>query len=163
MNRDNIVVAQDKKPDRSKFFTYFISVYFNMAPSAITDLLPVSGPLTSKSVAPEKEQHVHGMENKSPLAAISHGDVMLPGVPMFTDMEKKRQWQLEHMAAAFRHWAREGYVEGISGHISVRDPEHHDIFWTNRTLTLFEWCLPCNDCLARDDGLSFLVEMMKPY
>lgn len=35
------------------------------------------------------------------------------------------------MAAAFRHWSREGYVEGISGHISVGDPEHHDAFWTN--------------------------------
>lgn len=35
------------------------------------------------------------------------------------------------MAAAFHHWSREGYVEGISGHISVRDPEHHDAFWTN--------------------------------
>jgi ribulose-5-phosphate 4-epimerase/fuculose-1-phosphate aldolase len=35
------------------------------------------------------------------------------------------------MAAAFRHWSREGYVLGISGHISVRDPEHHDAFWTN--------------------------------
>lgn len=46
-------------------------------------------------------------------------------------MAAKRQWQLEHMAAAFRHWAREGYVEGMSGHISVRDPEFHDAFWTN--------------------------------
>ena len=106
-----------------------------MAPSAISDLLP-SGPLTSKSVkAPEQAHHVHGMEDKSPMAAISHGDVMLPGVPTFTDMASKRQWQLEHMAAAFRHWAREGYVEGISGHISVRDPEHEDVFWTNRIPT----------------------------
>jgi ribulose-5-phosphate 4-epimerase/fuculose-1-phosphate aldolase len=35
------------------------------------------------------------------------------------------------MAAAFRHWSRSGYVEGISGHISVRDPEHYNAFWTN--------------------------------
>lgn len=35
------------------------------------------------------------------------------------------------MAAAFRHWAREGYVDGMSGHISVRDPEIADAFWTN--------------------------------
>ena len=104
-----------------------------MAPSAISDLLP-SVPVVSKSVTPQDEtKHVHGMEDKTPLAAISHGDVMLPGVPDFgTDMAAKRQWQLEHMAAAFRHWAREGYVEGISGHISVRDPETHDVFWTNR-------------------------------
>ncbi|OQU99971.1 Clas II Aldolase and Adducin domain-containing protein [Cladophialophora immunda] len=97
-----------------------------MAPSAIRDLLP-PGPLTSKS----KEEYAHGVEDKSPLAAISHGDVALPGIPQFDDIAAKRQWQLEHMAAAFRHWAREGYVEGIAGHISVRDPGSHDIFWTN--------------------------------
>ncbi|KIW88612.1 uncharacterized protein Z519_10658 [Cladophialophora bantiana CBS 173.52] len=101
-----------------------------MAPSAISDLLP-SGPLASKSITPAKEEHVHGMEDKSPLAAISHGDVMLPGVPKFDNFAAQRQWQLEHMAAAFRHWAREGFVEGISGHISVRDPENHEVFWTN--------------------------------
>lgn len=53
------------------------------------------------------------------------------GIPSFTSQELKRQWQLEHMAGAFRIWARQGYVEGLSGHISVRDPEFTDAFWTN--------------------------------
>jgi len=101
-----------------------------MAPSAVADLLP-SGPLTSKSELPSEENHVHGMEGMRPLEAISHGDVMLPGIPKFDSFAAQRQWQLEHMAAAFRHWSREGFVEGMSGHISVRDPEHHDVFWTN--------------------------------
>ena len=106
-----------------------------MAPSAISDLLPSpQAPLTSKSITPGQEHHEHGMEDKTPLAAISHGDVMLAGVPKFDSFAAQRQWQLEHMAAAFRHWAREGYVEGISGHISVRDPETHDVFWTNRKI-----------------------------
>ncbi|KAK3065094.1 hypothetical protein LTS18_010801 [Coniosporium uncinatum] len=35
------------------------------------------------------------------------------------------------MAAAFRHWAHSDYVEGMSGHISVRDPEYPAAFWTN--------------------------------
>lgn len=35
------------------------------------------------------------------------------------------------MAVAFRLFAREGYAEGISGHTSVRDPEHKDRFWIN--------------------------------
>jgi ribulose-5-phosphate 4-epimerase/fuculose-1-phosphate aldolase len=101
-----------------------------MAPTAIADILPV-GPLTSKSVQPTEEKHVHGMLDIRPLAAISHGSVTLPGIPSFSSFAAQRQWQLEHMAAAFRHWSREGYVEGISGHISVRDPEHTNAFWTN--------------------------------
>jgi ribulose-5-phosphate 4-epimerase/fuculose-1-phosphate aldolase len=35
------------------------------------------------------------------------------------------------MAAVFRNWARHGFTEGISGHISVRDPEHEDLIWMN--------------------------------
>lgn len=128
-----------------------------MAPTAISDILP-SGPLTSKSVNPSaKEQHhVHGMEDKTPLAAISHGDVMLAGVPKFDDFAAKRQWQLEHMAAAFRHWAREGYVEGISGHISVRDPETHDVFWTNRMSPYYQSHIPHPSLPAHDAEASTL-------
>lgn len=50
---------------------------------------------------------------------------------MFETTDEKRQWQLHHMAAAFRYFARQGYVEGMSGHISVRDPEHHHAIWMN--------------------------------
>jgi ribulose-5-phosphate 4-epimerase/fuculose-1-phosphate aldolase len=35
------------------------------------------------------------------------------------------------MAAVFRNWARHGFTEGISGHISVKDPEHDDLIWMN--------------------------------
>ncbi|KAJ9271221.1 hypothetical protein DTO212C5_2571 [Paecilomyces variotii] len=67
---------------------------------------------------------------KTGIAAISQG-MMLPGIPSFTDMDKKRRWMLEHMAGAFRVFARKGFTEGMSGHISLRDPEHSNLFWTN--------------------------------
>jgi ribulose-5-phosphate 4-epimerase/fuculose-1-phosphate aldolase len=35
------------------------------------------------------------------------------------------------MAAVFRNWARVGFIEGISGHISVRDPEFLNCIWMN--------------------------------
>jgi len=64
------------------------------------------------------------------LQAISHGPT-IAGIPSFRSLEEKRQWQLEHMAGAFRVFARHGYTEGMSGHISVRDPIHTDAFWMN--------------------------------
>lgn len=101
-----------------------------MAPTAVADILPSQ--LTSTSKLPEKEEvHVHGMTDKRPLEAISHGDVTLAGIPTFPSFAETRQWQLEHMAAAFRHWSREGFVFGISGHISVRDPEWTNCIWLN--------------------------------
>lgn len=67
---------------------------------------------------------------KSPLQLISQG-VCLPGIPTFPSFAQHRQWQLEKMALAFRVFARKGYTEGMSGHISVRDPEFPEQFWTN--------------------------------
>ncbi|GJC94707.1 Class II Aldolase and Adducin domain-containing protein [Colletotrichum higginsianum IMI 349063] len=106
-----------------------------MAPSAVAnDAESPVAEARGAAVVPKEASHTkHGHElvNKTPLQAMSHGDVVLAGIPEFPDFASKRQWQLEHMAAAFRHWAREGYVDGMSGHISVRDPEYHDAFWTN--------------------------------
>ncbi|RJE23512.1 hypothetical protein PHISCL_04136 [Aspergillus sclerotialis] len=101
-----------------------------MAPTAVSLDKTTSLP-AAKSTLPEDGSHVHGTEDNSPLAAISHGDNVLPGIPRFDSFEAQRQWQLEHMAAAFRHWSREGYVVGMTGHISVRDPEHENVMWIN--------------------------------
>lgn len=35
------------------------------------------------------------------------------------------------MAAVFRDFARKGFTEGMSGHISVRDPEFPNAIWMN--------------------------------
>lgn len=64
-------------------------------------------------------------------AALATGGYEFPGIPKIHDPYKKRQWQLEHMAGAFRVFARKGYTEGTSGHISVRDPVDPTTFWIN--------------------------------
>lgn len=67
---------------------------------------------------------------KSALEAISQG-ASLPSIPCYSDMDHQRRFMLEHMAGAFRVFARKGYTEGMSGHISLRDPENPEYFWTN--------------------------------
>lgn len=64
------------------------------------------------------------------LAALSQG-TPLPGIPKFTDFDTQREYMLNHMAGAFRVFARHGFVEGMAGHISMRDPENSELFWTN--------------------------------
>ncbi|OOF93356.1 hypothetical protein ASPCADRAFT_516990 [Aspergillus carbonarius ITEM 5010] len=83
--------------------------------------------VTQEEPSRQSESNTQG---KSAIQAISQG-VTLPGVPSFTTIDKKRRWMLEHMAGAFRVFARKGFSEGMSGHISLRDPEHPDCFWTN--------------------------------
>jgi hypothetical protein len=64
------------------------------------------------------------------LEALSQG-ITLPGIPKFSSFDKHRAYMLNHMAGAFRVFARHGFVEGMAGHISLRDPELPDRFWTN--------------------------------
>lgn len=92
-----------------------------MAPQALTT--------TATTSSLEQAQH-HDKSQPTGLSAISQG-VPLPPPPIFSTYEKQRHHMLGHMAGAFRVFARKGYTEGISGHISLRDPEWKDYFWTN--------------------------------
>jgi ribulose-5-phosphate 4-epimerase/fuculose-1-phosphate aldolase len=51
--------------------------------------------------------------------------------PSFTSMADERRHRKERLAAALRLFANFGYEEGITGHITVRDPEFTDSFWVN--------------------------------
>lgn len=65
------------------------------------------------------------------ISSVATGGYEFPGIPKIDDPYKKRQWQLEHMAGAFRVFARFGFTEGTAGHISVRDPVDPTTFWIN--------------------------------
>lgn len=112
----------DRAPNTAK---EQILSFFSMASVDASDTVSNSDSETSRN------KHGHELQNKTPLQALSHGGVVLGGIPKHLDFRSHCQWQLDHMAAAFRHWHREGYVEGMSGHISVRDPEFPNAFWTN--------------------------------
>ena len=94
-----------------------------MAPTALADL---ALPAPVAKAQPQTDN----MEFDA-MKAMAHRGKALPSVPKFATHAETRQWQLEHMAGAFRVFASESYAEGISGHISVRDPEFHDRFWIN--------------------------------
>jgi len=107
-----------------------------MAPSAIATESPATitvKDLRSSLPTPEAktESHVHGGENLTPLEAISHGPIPLPGIPTFATYAEHRKHILIHTAAVFRDFARKGFTEGMSGHISVRDPEFEHYIWMN--------------------------------
>lgn len=79
-------------------------------------------PLLHQDAADEKG-------HKTPLQLICQG-APLPGIPKFPTFEKHRQHIKEKMALGFRMFARKGFLDGMAGHISVRDPENPEMFWT---------------------------------
>jgi len=50
---------------------------------------------------------------------------------VFEKVEDERLYRKQHLAAAFRLFARFGFSEGTAGHITARDPEFTDHFWVN--------------------------------
>jgi ribulose-5-phosphate 4-epimerase/fuculose-1-phosphate aldolase len=85
----------------------------------------------SSSKVPQNRLSITTLNNKAPdYKTSSIRTNSSQGIPKFSSHAETRQWQLEHMAAAFRYFARHGYIEGMSGHVSVRDPEH-DAIWMN--------------------------------
>ncbi|CZT19564.1 related to novobiocin biosynthesis protein novR [Ramularia collo-cygni] len=98
-----------------------------MAPSAVEATGPETTSIMAKTGSKENSSENKG---KTPLQMISQG-TCLPGIPTFVSFQSHRTWILEHMAIAFRVFARKNYTEGMSGHISVRDPENKHLFWTN--------------------------------
>lgn len=108
-----------------------------MAPSAMTVIeapkleIHGAGLGTKDSLPGENDDGSNASRKKKPLETISHGGLTLSGPPTHVSFESDRRHRLNHLAAAFRHWSREGYVFGFSGHISYRDPEFPNAFWTN--------------------------------
>ena len=55
----------------------------------------------------------------------------LPLPPVFKSLEEERDHRKVKLAGALRIFGRLGFGEGVAGHITVRDPEHPELFWVN--------------------------------
>lgn len=133
-----------------------------MAPTAISESdvipIPMNGPIHV-----QKADHANAKEiaKKTPLELISQG-ISLPGIPKHPSFAIHREWMLDHMALAFRVFARKGYTEGMSGHISVRDPEHPHTFWTNPLGKHFGMLKASDMILVDYDGKAIGGNMSRP-
>lgn len=63
--------------------------------------------------------------------ADTHTGLPLPTEPVFDSVDDTRRHRKQRLTAALRLFGKYGFGEGISGHISVRDPEDEDRFWVN--------------------------------
>ncbi|KAL4885725.1 class II aldolase/adducin N-terminal [Aspergillus karnatakaensis] len=55
----------------------------------------------------------------------------IPKPPVFEDKYKEREYLKGRLAAAFRIFGKNGYDEGVAGHITLRDPVDPSCFWVN--------------------------------
>jgi ribulose-5-phosphate 4-epimerase/fuculose-1-phosphate aldolase len=52
-------------------------------------------------------------------------------MPTFADVGQERQHRKARLAGGFRIFSDLGFSEGVSGHITARDPEFPETFWVN--------------------------------
>ncbi|MFE2555332.1 class II aldolase/adducin family protein [Streptomyces sp. NPDC059352] len=72
--------------------------------------------------------------------------------PVHASAEEERTHRRQRLAAALRLFGRLGYEEGVSGHISARDPEFPDCYWVNPFGAPFEDLAASDLVLVNGDG-----------
>lgn len=63
--------------------------------------------------------------------ALAHVDASVGHPPVFEDKLAERRYLKHRLALAFRIFASHGFMEGIAGHITLRDPVDPTSFWVN--------------------------------
>ncbi|MBM7169686.1 class II aldolase/adducin family protein [Streptomyces sp. G44] len=72
--------------------------------------------------------------------------------PVHASPADERRYRKERLAGALRIFGRLGYEDGVSGHITARDPEHTDCFWVNPFGMPFKHITVSDLVLANADG-----------
>ncbi|AKZ57646.1 Decarboxylase NovR [Streptomyces ambofaciens ATCC 23877] len=72
--------------------------------------------------------------------------------PMHDSVEAERRHRKERLAGALRLFGRHGFEDGVSGHITARDPEYSDCFWVNPFGMPFGHITVSDLVLANSDG-----------
>lgn len=78
--------------------------------------------------------------------------LIYPELPTFSDPAAERRHLKERLVAACRAFALEGFDYGFAGHLTVRDPEHPDLYWTNPMCVHFGQVKVSNLILADHKG-----------
>ncbi|BCS17181.1 uncharacterized protein APUU_10009S [Aspergillus puulaauensis] len=85
---------------------------------------PGAPPSVQANLTSSWRQDVHFLGDRA-------GKVELRSPPKFSNISDTRAHLKQHLAAAFRVFARQGFDEGVAGHISLRDPGNPSLFWIN--------------------------------
>ncbi|MGH8415804.1 MAG: class II aldolase/adducin family protein [Pseudomonas sp.] len=78
--------------------------------------------------------------------------LIFPEMPDFKSFEEERQYRKKHLVAACRAFAAHSLDYGFAGHLTVRDPEFPELYWTNPMCVHFSKVKMSNLILADHKG-----------
>ena len=104
---------------------------------------------------PDANDDIHAdaeLGNRQSIYQPEQPDLIFPQLPGFASLEDERRHRQDRLIAACRVFALKGFDYGFAGHISVRDPEHTDLYWTNPMSVHFSQVNRSNLILADHEG-----------
>ncbi len=78
--------------------------------------------------------------------------LIFPEQPSFSSSAEERRHLKERLVGACRAFALEGFDYGFAGHLTIRDPEHPELYWTNPMAVHFNQVKVSNLILADHTG-----------
>jgi len=75
-----------------------------------------------------------------------------PELPTFATHAEERRHRKERLVAACRAFDQQGFDYGFAGHLTIRDPEHPQLYWTNPMCVHFSQVKVSNLILVDHDG-----------
>ncbi|KVU76762.1 class II aldolase/adducin family protein [Burkholderia ubonensis] len=78
--------------------------------------------------------------------------LIFPQLPAFSTHAEHRRHLQERLVGACRAFALQGFDYGFAGHLTVRDPEHPELYWTNPMAVHFSQVRLSNLILADHEG-----------
>lgn len=78
--------------------------------------------------------------------------LIFPSRPVFATHAEERQYRKERLVVACRAFAQQKFDYGFAGHLTIRDPERPELYWTNPMCVHFSNVKVSNLILADHSG-----------
>ena len=111
----------------------------------------MSGDRRNQSVALELAPDSAGAKRIS-IYQPEQAGLIFPQTPVFANFEEERTYRKQHLVAACRAFHLHGFDYGFAGHLTVRDPERPELYWTNPMCVHFSQVKMSNLILADHHG-----------
>ena len=78
------------------------------------------------------------LKNRVSVYQPEQAGLRFPEIPEFETSAEERTYRKQRLVAACRAFAQQGFDYGFAGHLTVRDPERPELYWTNPMAVHFD-------------------------
>ncbi len=90
--------------------------------------------------------------NEESIYKPTQSGLIFPETPIFSSLAEEREHRKKHLVAATRAFSFWGFEYGFAGHLTIRDPENPELYWTNPMCVPFSHVTLSSLILVDHDG-----------